>query len=33
MFCGLGHADMRFQVRVLAPAAFDAWARAHGRPA
>jgi cytochrome c oxidase subunit 2 len=27
MFCGLGHGDMRFQVRVLAPAAFDAWAR------
>jgi cytochrome c oxidase subunit II len=27
MFCGLGHSDMRFQVRVLAPAAFDAWAR------
>jgi cytochrome c oxidase subunit 2 len=30
MFCGLGHSDMRFTVRVLAPAAFDAWARAHG---
>jgi cytochrome c oxidase subunit II len=27
MFCGLGHGDMRFQVRVLAPAAFDTWAR------
>jgi cytochrome c oxidase subunit 2 len=27
MFCGLGHSDMRFQVHVLAPAAFDAWAR------
>jgi cytochrome c oxidase subunit 2 len=26
MFCGLGHSDMRFQVRVLAPSAFDAWA-------
>jgi cytochrome c oxidase subunit 2 len=27
-FCGLGHADMRFQVQVLSPAAFDAWLRA-----
>jgi cytochrome c oxidase subunit II len=27
-FCGLGHSDMRFQVRVLSPAAFDAWLRA-----
>jgi cytochrome c oxidase subunit 2 len=26
-FCGLHHADMRFNVRVLTPAAFDAWAR------
>jgi cytochrome c oxidase subunit 2 len=26
MFCGLGHSDMRFQVHVLSPAAFDAWA-------
>jgi cytochrome c oxidase subunit 2 len=31
MFCGLGHGDMRFDVRVLDPAAFDAWARAHRR--
>jgi cytochrome c oxidase subunit II len=29
-FCGLGHSEMLFQVRVLAPAAFDAWARANG---
>jgi cytochrome c oxidase subunit 2 len=28
-FCGLGHSDMRFVVRVLAPADFDAWARGH----
>jgi cytochrome c oxidase subunit 2 len=28
-FCGLGHSDMRFLVRVLAPADFDAWLRAH----
>jgi cytochrome c oxidase subunit 2 len=27
MFCGLGHADMRFQVQVLTPAAFEAWTR------
>jgi cytochrome c oxidase subunit 2 len=27
-FCGLGHADMRFSVEVLAPADFDAWLRA-----
>jgi cytochrome c oxidase subunit 2 len=26
-FCGLHHSDMLFKVRVLAPAAFDAWAR------
>lgn len=26
-FCGLGHADMRFTVEVLAPADFDAWLR------
>jgi heme/copper-type cytochrome/quinol oxidase subunit 2 len=31
MYCGLGHGDMRFNVRVLAPADFDAWARAGGR--
>ena len=24
-FCGLGHQDMRFEVRALAPAAFQAW--------
>ena len=24
-FCGLGHQDMRFEVRALAPADFDAW--------
>jgi cytochrome c oxidase subunit 2 len=30
-YCGLGHADMRFSVRVLAPAEFDAWLRAHRR--
>jgi len=24
-FCGLGHQDMRFEVRALAPAAFEAW--------
>jgi cytochrome c oxidase subunit 2 len=29
MFCGLGHSDMRFRVRVLAPADFDAWVREH----
>jgi cytochrome c oxidase subunit II len=28
-FCGLGHADMRFMVDVLAPADFDAWLRSH----
>jgi heme/copper-type cytochrome/quinol oxidase subunit 2 len=27
MFCGLGHTDMRFVVRVLPGDAFDAWAR------
>jgi cytochrome c oxidase subunit 2 len=27
-FCGLGHADMRFAVEVLAPGDFDAWLRA-----
>ena len=31
MFCGLGHGDMRFVVRVLEPSAFDAWARSGGR--
>lgn len=31
MFCGLGHADMRFQVRTLAPADFDAWVQANRR--
>ncbi|MCW3065406.1 MAG: cytochrome c oxidase subunit [Solirubrobacterales bacterium] len=25
-FCGLGHTDMRFSIRVLAPAQFRAWA-------
>jgi cytochrome c oxidase subunit 2 len=29
MYCGLGHADMRFQVRTLTPADFDAWVQAH----
>jgi cytochrome c oxidase subunit 2 len=29
MYCGLGHADMRFSVRVLDRPAFDAWAAAH----
>jgi len=28
-FCGLNHAGMRFNVQVLAPAAFRAWAQAH----
>lgn len=28
-FCGLNHAGMRFNVRVLAPAAFRVWAAAH----
>src|SRR3954471_12684896 len=27
-FCGLGHQDMRFTVRALDPAAFDAWVAA-----
>jgi cytochrome c oxidase subunit 2 len=27
MFCGLGHADMRFVVRALAPPDFDRWLR------
>jgi cytochrome c oxidase subunit 2 len=31
MYCGLGHGDMRFYVRVLDPAAFAAWARSGGR--
>lgn len=26
-FCGLGHSDMRFEIRVLAPADFAAWLR------
>jgi cytochrome c oxidase subunit 2 len=30
-FCGLGHSDMRFLVRVLAPGDFDAWLSAHRR--
>ena len=30
-FCGLGHPSMGFRIRVLAPAAFDAWAREHAR--
>ncbi len=30
-FCGLRHADMVFNVRVLTPAAFAAWARSKGR--
>jgi cytochrome c oxidase subunit 2 len=30
-FCGLRHADMVFNVRVLGAAAFAAWARSHGR--
>jgi cytochrome c oxidase subunit 2 len=29
-YCGLGHADMRFAVRTLEPAAFEAWVRDHG---
>jgi cytochrome c oxidase subunit 2 len=29
-YCGLYHDQMRFDVRVLAPAAFAAWERAHG---
>jgi cytochrome c oxidase subunit II len=34
-FCGWDHAEMRFTVRVLSPAAFDHWltARTTGRPA
>jgi cytochrome c oxidase subunit 2 len=31
-FCGLRHAEMRFNVEVLSPARFDAWARAEARP-
>lgn len=30
-FCGLRHADMVFNVRVLPPARFAAWERSHGR--
>lgn len=30
-YCGLHHADMLFKVRVLKPAAFDAWARSRQR--
>ena len=30
-YCGLHHADMLFRVRVMKPAAFDAWARARQR--
>jgi cytochrome c oxidase subunit 2 len=29
-YCGLGHADMRFNVRVLPADEFDAWARTRG---
>ncbi|MBV9917912.1 MAG: cytochrome c oxidase subunit II [Solirubrobacterales bacterium] len=32
-FCGLRHADMLFDVRVLAPAQFQAWARSGGKAA
>lgn len=28
-FCGLNHAGMRFNVQVLSPAAFRAWAQSH----
>jgi cytochrome c oxidase subunit 2 len=31
-YCGLGHASMRFYVRVLPAGEFDAWARARGKP-
>jgi cytochrome c oxidase subunit 2 len=31
MYCGLGHGDMRFSIRVLAPAEFTAWTRSGGR--
>jgi cytochrome c oxidase subunit II len=31
--CGLRHAQMRFDVRVLSPAAFRLWASSGGRPA
>ena len=30
-FCGLRHADMVFNVRVVTPSAFSAWARSKGR--
>jgi cytochrome c oxidase subunit II len=32
-FCGLRHADMVFDVRVLTPSVFAAWARSKGRAA
>jgi cytochrome c oxidase subunit II len=32
-FCGLRHSDMRFNVDVLSPEAFDAWARRQGNKA
>jgi cytochrome c oxidase subunit 2 len=32
-YCGLRHADMVFNVRVLTPARFTAWLRSHGRMA
>jgi cytochrome c oxidase subunit 2 len=32
-FCGLRHADMVFNVRVLTPSAFSSWARARERTA
>ena len=32
-YCGLYHDQMRFDVRVVAPAAFAAWTRSHGAPA
>jgi len=30
-YCGLRHAEMQFDIRVLPPAAFAAWAREEGR--
>jgi cytochrome c oxidase subunit 2 len=32
-FCGLRHADMLFDVRVVAPSAFVSWARSGGKAA
>jgi len=32
-YCGLRHSDMRFNVDVVSPGAFDAWARRQGREA